>query len=118
MNSPFRFSDHDPSLIALNFRTTVTATLIPSSATSRLQVLPSPTPSAFNIRIAGADARSLTLEVLSVLEQPVLAMRGTTAEKQAELARRTATLAPHRLPGTCKRCGAERDAASGERVDL
>ncbi|WP_345056545.1 ExeM/NucH family extracellular endonuclease [Hymenobacter glaciei] len=94
VNSPFRSSDHDPILIGLNFTTTVTAALAPKTATARLQVFPNPAPGAFNIRIASPDARPLTLEVLSALGQPVLAMRGTVAEVQAELARRTAELAP------------------------
>jgi predicted extracellular nuclease len=94
ITSPFRSSDHDPVLIGLNFRTTVTAALAPKSATARLQVFPNPAPGAFSIRIAWADARPLTLEVLSALGQPVLALRGTAAEVQAELARRTAALVP------------------------
>ena len=94
VNSPFRSSDHDPILIGLNFRTTVTAALAPKSAAARLQVFPNPAPGAFNIRIAGPDAQPLILEVQSALGQPVLALRGTAAGLQAELARRTATLAP------------------------
>jgi len=94
VNSPFRSSDHDPILIGLNFTTTVTAALAPKSAAARLQVFPNPAPGAFNIRIAGTDARPLTLEVLSALGQPVLALRGPATEVQAELTRRTAALAP------------------------
>ena len=94
VNSPFRSSDHDPILIGLNFTTTVTAALAPKSATARLQVFPNPAPGAFNIRIAGSSSQPLTLEVLSALGQPVLALRGAAAEVQAELARRTAALAP------------------------
>ena len=94
VNSPFRSSDHDPILIALNFRATVTAALVSKSAAARLQIFPNPAPGAFNIRIASPDARPLTLEVLSALGQPVLALRGTAAEVQAALARRTAALAP------------------------
>ena len=94
VNSPFRSSDHDPVLIALNFRATVTAALAPKSASARLQVFPNPAPGAFSIRIAGPDAQPLTLEVLSALGQPVLVLRGTAAAVQAELARRTAALAP------------------------
>ncbi len=94
VNSPFRSSDHDPILIGLNFRTTVTAARAPNAAPAHLQVFPNPAPGAFNIRIAGPDARPLTLEVLSALGQPVLTLRGTTAEVQTGLAARTATLAP------------------------
>ena len=94
VNSPFRSSDHDPILIALNFRTTVTAALAPTAARARLQVFPNPAPGAFTIRIASPDARPLMLEVLSALGQPVLVLRGTATEVQAELARRTAALAP------------------------
>ncbi len=93
VNSPFRSSDHDPILIGLNFRTTVTATLAPKAA-ARLQVFPNPAPGAFHIYISGSSSQPLTLEVLSALGQPVLALRGTAAEVQAELARRTAALAP------------------------
>jgi PKD repeat protein len=57
-------------------------------------LFPNPAPGAFNIRIAGSSSQPLTLEVLSALGQPVLALRGTAAEVQAELARRTAALAP------------------------
>ena len=94
VNSPFRSSDHDPILIGLNFRATVTAALASKAATARLQVFPNPAPGAFNMRIAGSSSQPLTLEVLSALGQPVLALRGTAAEVQAELARRTAALAP------------------------
>ncbi|MDO7849064.1 ExeM/NucH family extracellular endonuclease [Hymenobacter sp. M29] len=94
ITSPFRSSDHDPVLIGLNFRNIVTAALAPKSATARLQIFPNPAPGAFHIRIANPDARPLTLEVLSALGQPVLALRGTAAEVQAELARRTGALAP------------------------
>ena len=94
VNSPFRSSDHDPILIGLNFRTTVTAARAPNNASAHLQVFPNPAPGAFNIRIAGLDARPLTLEVLSALGQPVLTLRGTAAEVQAGLAARTAALAP------------------------
>ena len=94
VNSPFRSSDHDPILIGLNFRTTVTAALAPKPAAARLQLFPNPAPGAFSIHIASPDARPLTVEVLSALGQPVLALRGTAAEVQAGLARRTAALAP------------------------
>ncbi|MFD2718956.1 ExeM/NucH family extracellular endonuclease [Hymenobacter monticola] len=94
ITSPFRSSDHDPVLVGLNFRSTVTAATASKAATARLQIFPNPAPGAFNIRIANPDARPLTLEVLSALGQPVLALRGTAAEVQAELAQRTAALAP------------------------
>ena len=94
ITSPFRSSDHDPVLVGLNFRSTVTAALAPKTAATRLQVFPNPAPGAFNIRIANPDAKPLTLEVLSALGQRVLALHGTAAEVQAELARRTAALTP------------------------
>ena len=93
VNSPFRSSDHDPILIGMNFRTTVAATT-PARAASQFQLFPNPAPGAFNIRLTTADARPLTLEVLSALGQPVLLLRGTAAEVQAGLATRTAALAP------------------------
>jgi hypothetical protein len=94
ITSPFRSSDHDPVLVGLNFGSTVTAATASKAATSRLQVFPNPAPGAFNIRIANPDARPLLLELLSALGQPVLALRGTAAEVQAELARRSVGLAP------------------------
>jgi predicted extracellular nuclease len=94
ITSPFRCSDHDPILVALNFGTTVTATLAPKPAAARLQIFPNPAPGAFNIRLANSDARPLTLEVLSALGQPVLVLRGPATQVQAELAQRTAALAP------------------------
>ncbi|MBF9142668.1 ExeM/NucH family extracellular endonuclease [Hymenobacter properus] len=93
ITSPFRSSDHDPVLVGLNFRSTVTAATA-AKATTRLQVFPNPAPGAFNIRIINADGKPLTLEVLSELGQPVLALRGTAVELQAELARHTVALAP------------------------
>jgi predicted extracellular nuclease len=94
ITSPFRSSDHDPVLVGLNFGSTVTAATASKAAASRLQVFPNPAPGAFNIRIASPDARPLVLELLSALGQPVLALRGTAAEVQAELARRSVGLAP------------------------
>ena len=94
VTSPFRSSDHDPVLIGLNFTKTVTAARAPKSASARLQLFPNPAPGAFNIRIADSNLQQLTLEILSTLGQPVLALRGTATEVQAALARRTAALAP------------------------
>ena len=93
VNSPFRSSDHDPILIGLNFRTTVTAATA-AAAAPRVQVFPNPAVGGFSLRIRSADARPLTLELLSPLGQRVLELRGPAAELAAELARRTARLAP------------------------
>ena len=93
VNSPFRSSDHDPILIGLNFATTVTAAR-PAAAAARLQVYPNPAAAGFSLHIRNADARPLTLELLSPLGQRVLALHGPAAELAAELLRRTVRLAP------------------------
>ena len=92
ITSPFRSSDHDPVLIGLSFRTTVTATSRPSTG-GQLDIFPNPAPGAFNVRISGFAAQPLTLEVVSVLGQRVLLLRGTAGELQAEIGPRTARLA-------------------------
>ena len=92
-NSPFRSSDHDPIVIGLNFRTTVTATATAGVAAS-FQVFPNPAVGGFGLQLTRASVEPLTLEVLSALGQPVLALRGTAAELSTELDRRTARLAP------------------------
>ncbi len=92
--SPFRSSDHDPILIGLNFRSVVTTTAKPG-ASVQLQVFPNPTAGAFNLRIVGTTgAQQLTLEVVSLLGQRVLMLRGTAEELQSAITRRTARLAP------------------------
>jgi predicted extracellular nuclease len=92
ITSPFRSSDHDPVLIGLNFRGTVTATAN-ATATAQLQVFPNPAAGAFNVRIAGVPStQALTLEVVSLLGQRVLTLQGTAEALQAELGRRTAAL--------------------------
>ncbi|WP_460617694.1 ExeM/NucH family extracellular endonuclease [Hymenobacter ruber] len=92
ITSPFRSSDHDPVLIGLNFRTTVTAT---GKATTggKIDVFPNPTPGAFNLRLSGFPAQPMTLEVVSALGQRLLTLRGTAEELQAEIGLRTARLA-------------------------
>ncbi|MCC3154199.1 ExeM/NucH family extracellular endonuclease [Hymenobacter sp. BT770] len=91
--SPFRSSDHDPVLIGLNFRSTVTATRQPYAAV-QMQVFPNPAAGAFNLFIAApAPTLPLTLEVVSLLGQSVLVLQGTAAELQAEISQRTAHLA-------------------------
>ncbi|WP_210516982.1 ExeM/NucH family extracellular endonuclease [Hymenobacter terricola] len=94
VNSPFRSSDHDPILIGLNFTRTVTAAANAAPG-PRLQVFPNPAPGAFNLRITGLpDAQPLTLEVVSLQGQTVLALHGPAEALQAEIGRRTAGLAP------------------------
>ena len=93
ITSPFRSSDHDPILIGLNFTGVVTATA-PATTAARFQVFPNPAPDALNLHLSSADARPLTLEVLSALGQPVLLLHGTAGALQAELHRRSATLVP------------------------
>ena len=91
VNSPFRSSDHDPILIGLNFTTTVTATQS-AAAEDRVQVFPNPAAAGFSLSIRNADARPLTLELLSPLGQRVLLLHGPAAELAPALARRTAYL--------------------------
>jgi hypothetical protein len=92
ITSPFRSSDHDPVLIGLNFGSVVTAAAKPEAG-ARLQVFPNPTAGAFNVRITGPpSSQPLTLEVVSLLGQRVLALRGTAEELQAEISHRTAAL--------------------------
>jgi predicted extracellular nuclease len=93
ITSPFRSSDHDPVLIGLNFRSTVTATA-KANAAGQLQVFPNPTTGAFNLQITGFEARSMTLEVLSALGQRVLSLHGSVEYLQAEISRQTAWLLP------------------------
>jgi predicted extracellular nuclease len=93
ITSPFRSSDHDPVLIGLNFRSTVTGTA-KAATDSQLQVFPNPAAGAFSLRITGAGTQLLTLEVRSLLGQRVLVLRGTAEYLQAETNRRTAALAP------------------------
>lgn len=93
ITSPFRSSDHDPVLIGLNFRGTVTGAA-KANATSQLQVFPNPAAGAFGLRITGTGTQVLTLEVRSLLGQRVLELRGTAEALQAELGRRTAGLTP------------------------
>ncbi|MFC6221884.1 ExeM/NucH family extracellular endonuclease [Hymenobacter artigasi] len=103
ITSPFRSSDHDPVLIGLNFRTTVTATGRAATG-GQIDIFPNPAPGAFNLRISGFAAQPLTLEVVSVLGQQLLALHGTAEELQAEIGTRTARLAAGtyvlRLSGT------------------
>ena len=91
ITSPFRSSDHDPVLIGLNFRGTVTG-VAKAKANSQLQVFPNPAAGAFGLRITGTGTQVLTLEVRSLLGQRVLELRGTAEALQAELGRRTAGL--------------------------
>ncbi|MBU6119513.1 ExeM/NucH family extracellular endonuclease [Hymenobacter siberiensis] len=103
ITSPFRSSDHDPVLIGLYFRTTVTAT---GRATTggQIDIFPNPAPGAFNLRLSGFAAQPMTLEVISVLGQQLLALHGTAEELQAAIGPRTARLAAGtyvlRLSGT------------------
>jgi len=103
ITSPFRSSDHDPVLIGLNFRSTVTATG-KSAAEGQLQVYPNPATGAFNLRITGFEARPMTLEVVSALGQRVLSLHGTAEYLEAEISRQTVRLQPGtyllRLSGT------------------
>ena len=92
INSPFRSSDHDPVLIGLNFRTTVTATGRPTTG-GQMDVFPNPAPGVFNLRLDGFAAQPMTLEVVSALGQRLLTLHGTAAELQAEISPRTARLA-------------------------
>ena len=92
ITSPFRSSDHDPVLIGLNFRTTVTATGRPTAG-GQIDIFPNPAPGAFNVRIAGFAAQPMTLEVESALGQRLLTLHGTAEELQAEIGPRTARLA-------------------------
>ena len=93
ITSPFRSSDHDPVLIGLNFRSTVTAAAEPL-ARVQLLAFPNPASGAFSIVITGSDTRPMTLEVVSTLGQRVLSLRGTPEQLQAETARRLGQLAP------------------------
>ncbi|MBO2010244.1 ExeM/NucH family extracellular endonuclease [Hymenobacter negativus] len=95
VTSPFRSSDHDPVLIGLNFRSTVTGTA-KSATTGQLQVFPNPATGAFNLRLAGFEARPMTLEVVSALGQRVLSLHGSAEYLQAEIRQKTLRL----LPGT------------------
>ena len=96
VNSPFRSSDHDPILIGLNFRTTVTAATRPSRPQA-LQVFPNPATGAFYLRLAGLPrTQPLSLEVVSALGQRMLLLHGTPETLEQELAQRTSGL----LPGT------------------
>ncbi|WP_426058897.1 ExeM/NucH family extracellular endonuclease [Hymenobacter sp. B1770] len=93
VNSPFRSSDHDPILVGLNFMGVVTGRAKPGPGVT-LQVFPNPTAGAFNLRIGSATGpQPLTLEVISLLGQHVLTLRGTGEELQREITRRTAQLA-------------------------
>ena len=92
VNSPFRSSDHDPILIGLNFRSTVTAAKAATEA--RLQVFPNPATGALTLRLDGTGPQLLTLELLSGMGQRVLEMRGTAEALQAEIGQRTAGLTP------------------------
>jgi len=92
--SPFRSSDHDPVLIGLNFTGTVTGTAAALPAVGvQLAVFPNPAAGAFTVRITGLDTRPMTLDVVSLAGQRVLALRGTAEELQTEIARRSARLA-------------------------
>ncbi|MGY3088189.1 putative extracellular nuclease [Hymenobacter sp. UYAg731] len=91
ITSPFRSSDHDPILIGLNFRTTVTATGR-AITSGQINVFPNPAPGAFNLRISGFAAQPMTLEVVSALGQRLLMLHGTAEELQAEIGPRTARL--------------------------
>ncbi|MDB5268550.1 MAG: C-terminal target protein [Hymenobacter sp.] len=91
ITSPFRSSDHDPVLIGLNFRTTVTATGRAATG-GQIDVFPNPTPGAFTLRISGFPAQPMTLEVVSALGQRLLTLHGTAEELQAEIGPRTARL--------------------------
>ncbi|GAB3590082.1 ExeM/NucH family extracellular endonuclease [Hymenobacter daeguensis] len=93
ITSPFRSSDHDPVLIGLNFRSTVTATARADSD-GQLQVFPNPATGAFNLRLTGFEARPMTLEVVSALGQRVLSLSGSAEYLQAETSRQTAALRP------------------------
>jgi hypothetical protein len=94
VNSPFRSSDHDPILIGLNFAGVVTGAASPIVGT-QLQVFPNPAAGTFSVRITGVtSAQPLTLEVVSLLGQRVLTLRGTADELQSETARRTVGLVP------------------------
>ncbi|MBH8558558.1 ExeM/NucH family extracellular endonuclease [Hymenobacter negativus] len=103
INSPFRSSDHDPVLIGLNFRTTVTGTGR-ATAGGQIDVFPNPASGAFNLRISGFPAQPMTLEVVSALGQRLLTLHGTAEELQTEIGQRTARLAAGtyvlRLSGT------------------
>jgi predicted extracellular nuclease len=93
ITSPFRSSDHDPVLIGLNFRGTVTGAA-KSMAASRLQVFPNPAAGAFGLRLTGTGTQVLTLEVRSLLGQRVLELHGTAEALQAQLNDRTGGLTP------------------------
>ncbi|WP_051718580.1 ExeM/NucH family extracellular endonuclease [Hymenobacter sp. IS2118] len=94
ISSPFRSSDHDPVLIGLNFDRVVTATA-KAGAGAVLEVFPNPAAGAFAFRITGVPApQPLSLELVSLLGQRVLALQGPADMLQRELARRTARLAP------------------------
>jgi predicted extracellular nuclease len=95
ITSPFRSSDHDPVLIGLNFRSTVTAAA-KANADGQFQVFPNPATGAFNLRLTGFEARPMTLEVVSALGQRVLSLSGSAEYLQAEIGRKTTGL----LPGT------------------
>jgi predicted extracellular nuclease len=103
ITSPFRSSDHDPVLIGLNFRTTVTATGRAATG-GKIDIFPNPAPGAFHLRISGFAAQPMTLEVVSALGQRLLTLHGTAEELQAEIGQRTARLAAGtyvlRLSGT------------------
>ncbi|GAA4352876.1 hypothetical protein GCM10023185_12960 [Hymenobacter saemangeumensis] len=94
VNSPFRSSDHDPVLIGLNFRTTVTGTG-PAASRPSLAVYPNPAEGGFGLQLSGiAAAAPLAVEILSAQGRPVLRLQGSAAELQHELTRRSATLTP------------------------
>jgi predicted extracellular nuclease len=93
VNSPFRSSDHDPLLIGLSFRTTVTGTARIGRAAGLL-VYPNPAPGFFQFELANAPTGSLTLELVSAQGQRVLSLQGPAGQLQAELSRRSPQLAP------------------------
>jgi predicted extracellular nuclease len=94
VSSPFRSSDHDPVLIGLSFRGSVTGTFLAANAT-QMHAYPNPTLGAFNFQLTNTPAtEQLTLEVVSAQGQRLLRLHGSAAALQQEVARRSALLAP------------------------